>query len=169
MNLFFYDVDANYVKYLKAAETAKRGFSRVPDIIYQNERKMVCGVVLEINECQYYVPISSYKKKQQNNILIYLEDDHFNQIKGSIRFNFMFPVAAQYITKRDFNKETPSRKEFLRRQWVFCNSITDDIKQMAENTYTSVIAGTDPVLVNASCDFKLLEYAAKNYKPAIQN
>ena len=41
MNLFFYDVDANYVKYLKAAETAKRGFSRVPDIIYQNERKMV--------------------------------------------------------------------------------------------------------------------------------
>jgi protein AbiQ len=116
MNLFFYDVDANYVKYLKAAETAKRGFSRVPDIIYQNERKMVCGVVLEINECQYYVPISSYKKKQPNNILIYLEDDHFNQIKGSLRFNFMFPV-----------------------------------------------------LVNASCDFKLLEYAAKNYKPAIQN
>lgn len=116
MNLFFYDVDTNYVKYLKAAETAKRGFSRVPDIIYQNERKMVCGVVLEINECQYYVPISSYKKKQPNNILIYLEDDHFNQIKGSLRFNFMFPV-----------------------------------------------------LVNASCDFKLLEYAAKNYKPAIQN
>ena len=36
-------------------------------------------------------------------------------------------MADQYITKRDFNKETASRKEFLRRQWVFCNSITEDI------------------------------------------
>ena len=46
MELFFYDVDADYVKYLKATEKAKRGFTRVPDVEYENERKMVCGVVL---------------------------------------------------------------------------------------------------------------------------
>ena len=101
--------------------------------------------------------------------MIYLEDDHFNQIKGSLRFNFMFPVAAQYITKRDFNKETPSRKEFLRRQWVFCNTITTNIKEMAEDTYNGVISGADAALINASCDFKLLEEAAPNYKPDSQN
>ncbi len=49
MNLFFYDVDTDYVKYLKAAEKAKRGFTCVPDVEYKNERKMVCGVVLEMN------------------------------------------------------------------------------------------------------------------------
>lgn len=49
MDLFFYDVDADYVKYLKATEKAKRGFTRVPDVEYENERKMVCGVVLEMN------------------------------------------------------------------------------------------------------------------------
>ena len=165
MELFFYDVDTDYVKYLKDTEIAKRDFTRVPDIEYQNERKMVCGVVLEINGFKYYVPISSYKKKQPNNLLIRLEDDSFNQVKGSLRFNYMFPVDDPYITRRDFNKESPGRKEFLRRQWVFCNSIVNDIKQMAEDTYNSVVSGTDASLKIASCDFKLLEAAAKNYVP----
>ena len=123
MNLFFYDVDVEYVKYLKEAEVSSRGFTRVPDIEYQNERKMVCGVVLEISGFKYYVPISSYKKKQDNNLLIILEDDAFNKVKGSLRFNFMFPVDDEYISRREFSKETQSRAEFLRRQWVFCNSI----------------------------------------------
>ena len=169
MDLFFYDVDADYVKYLKAAEKTKRGFTRVPDVEYENERKMVCGVVLEVNGYKYYVPVSSYKKKQPNNLLIRLEDDSFNQVKGSLRFNFMFPVDDRYITKCDFNKEKPGRKEFLRRQWVFCNTITTDIKEMAEDTYNGVISGADAALINASCDFKLLEEAAQNYKPDNQN
>ena len=169
MDLFFYDVDADYVKYLKAAEKTKRGFTRVPDVEYENERKMVCGVVLEMNGYKYYVPVSSYKKKQPNNLLIRLEDDSFNQVKGSLRFNYMFPVDDRYITKCDFNKEKPGRKEFLRRQWVFCNTITTDIKEMAEDTYNGVISGADAALINASCDFKLLEEAAQNYKPDNQN
>lgn len=164
MELFFYDVDIDYIKYLKTVETTKRGFTRVPDIEYNNERKMVCGVVLEINGYKYYVPVSSYKKKQPNNLLIRLQDDTFNQVKGSLRFNYMFPVDDLYISKRDFNKETPRRKEFLRRQWVFCNSIATDIKEMAETTYNEVISATNSSLVNASCDFKLLEAACKNYK-----
>ena len=92
-------------------------------------------------------------KKQLNNLLIRLEDDRFNQVKGSLRFNYMFPVDDCYIFRRDFNKEAPGRKEFLRRQWVYCNSIAEDIKQMAEDTYNNVIAGTDSALVNALCNF----------------
>ncbi|MBD5526517.1 MAG: type III toxin-antitoxin system ToxN/AbiQ family toxin [Lachnospiraceae bacterium] len=165
MNLFFYDVDVDYVRYLKTSEITNRGFTRVPDIEYQNEKKMVCGVVMEINSFKYYVPISSYKTKQDNNLLIQLNDDKFNPIKGSLRFNYMFPVDDKYITRRDFSKETPSRREFLRRQWVYCNSIESDIRKMAEDTYNTVIAGIDQGLVKSSCDFKLLEEAAKNYHP----
>ena len=40
---------------------------------------------------------------------------------------------------------------------------------MAKDTYDEVVSGTNAALVNASCDFKLLEYAAKNYKPNTQN
>lgn len=165
MDLFFYDVDTEYVKYLKSVEISKRGFTRVPDIEYGNRRKMVCGVVLEVNGCNYYVPSSSYKKQQPNNILIRLDDDRFNQVKGSLRFNYMFPVTEQYISKRDFSKESPGRKEFLRGQWVFCNQIEEEIKQMAEVTYNTVINGDDSSLMKASCDFKLLEEASKKYIP----
>ncbi len=74
MNEFiFYDVDTKYVNYLKAAEIAKRGFTRVPDIECKNER------------------------------------------------------------------------------------------EMAENTYYSVISGNDISLLNASCDFKFLEKISKTY------
>lgn len=164
MKLFFYDVDTDYVKYLKKRETEKRGFTRVPDVEYQNERKMVCGIVLEINENKYYVPVSSYKKQQSNNILIKLKDDTFNQVKGSLRFNYMFPIEDEYISKRDFATSKDSRrKEFLRRQWVYCNTIIEDIKKMALDTYNDVISGKNKELVNASCDFKLLEKAAKEY------
>ena len=163
MNLFFYDVDTKYVNYLKAAEIAKRGFTRVPDIEYKNERKMVCGVVLEINDFKYYVPVSSYKIKQPNNILIRLDDDKFNPVKGSLRFNYMFPINDSCISKRDFSNEPPGRREFLRRQWIYCNSIETAIREMAENTYYSVISGNDISLLNASCDFKFLEKISKTY------
>lgn len=164
MDLFFYDVDTDYVKYLKNAEIDNRGFTRVPDIEYQNGNKMVCGVVLKINGFKYYVPISSYKIKQNNNILIKLNDDKYNPVKGSLRFNYMFPVEDRYLSMRDFSREQPNRAEFLRRQWVFCNSIVEDIKKMAISTYNSVIKGEDKGLVKASCDFKVLEEAAKNYR-----
>lgn len=163
MNLFFYYVDADYIKYLKAVETSKRGFTRVPDVIYKNEMKMLCGVVLEINGFKYYVPVSSYKKKQKNNILICLDDDKFNPVKGSLRFNYMFPVADQHISQRDFSLENPNRAEFLRRQWIYCNTIEEDIKKMAKDTYDSVVSGTDKELSNASCDFRLLEEASQKY------
>ena len=165
MELFFYDGNPKYIDYLKKKETESRGFTRVPDIEYKNEKKMVCGIVLEINEHKYYVPISSYKKKQANNILITLKDDAYNQVKGSLRFNYMFPINDECVTRRDFSRsKNAGRKEFLRRQWVFCNSIAEDIKKMALDTYNSVNAGKDSRLINASCDFKLLEAAADKYE-----
>lgn len=97
---------------------------------------MVCGIVLEIAEYKYYVPISSYKKQQNNNILIKLSDDKYNQVKGSLRFNYMFPIHDKYIKKREFNEsKSMGRKEFLRRQWVYCNLIIDEIREMANKTY----------------------------------
>ncbi len=164
MNLFFYDVDPAYVKYLKDAEIKKRGFTRVPDIEYRNEKKMVCGVVLIVNGYKYYVPISSYKKKQDNNLLIVLEDDNYNKVKGSLRFNYMFPILDKCIKRREFSEESSGRAEFLRRQWVYCNSIERDIIIMAEKTYNDVVKGEDKVLVNNSCDFKYLEELASKYK-----
>ena len=96
MELYFYDVDADYIDYLKAWEKGHRGFTRVPDVVYENSRKMVCGIVLEVNGFKYYVPISSYKRQQSNNILIRLDDDHYNPIKASCDFKLLERGAEKY-------------------------------------------------------------------------
>ena len=91
---------------------------------------MVCGIVLEIAEYKYYVPISSYKNSRIIIFLLKLNDDKYNQVRGSLRFNYMFPIHDKYIKKREFNEsKSMGRKEFLRRQWVYCNLIIDEIEK----------------------------------------
>lgn len=99
-SLSFFDVNKDYVEYLQQIEIDNRGFTRVPDMEYSGRQKFLCGVVLTVNNFKYYVPVSSYKTKQSENILIVIDNDRYNKIKGSLRFNYMFPVADEYITER---------------------------------------------------------------------
>lgn len=70
--LNFYTVDLRYVNFLKNAEQEKRGFSRVPNMDYGTQRKpkFLCGVVLQVNSINYYVPVTSYKQQKPDNFLI---------------------------------------------------------------------------------------------------
>ena len=63
--LNFYTVDLRYVNFLKNVEQEKRGFSRVPNMDYgaQRKPKFLCGVVLQVNSMNYYVPVT-YKSRQ---------------------------------------------------------------------------------------------------------
>lgn len=70
--LNFYTVDLQYVNFLKEAEKGKRGFSRIPNMDYgdKGKPKFLCGIVLQINEMDYYVPVTSYKQQKPDNFLI---------------------------------------------------------------------------------------------------
>lgn len=165
MILGFYNVDKEYIKYLQKSEIDYRGFTKVPNMDYNagHEDKLVCGIVLAINKFKYYVPLSSYKTQQKNNILIKL-DDRYNPIKGSLRFNYMFPISDEYVSIRDFSLEkSQNRKLFLHRQLVYCDSIRDDIYAKALETYNDVVNGEDENLVKNSCVFKLLEQKCEDY------
>ena len=59
------------------------------------------------------LPYSLLFQQKQYGPIFY--DVNADYVKDSLRFNYIFPVAEQYITKRDFNKETAGRKEFIRR------------------------------------------------------
>lgn len=66
--IIIYDIDKEYVKYLQKEEMNERGFTKVPNIEYPgNLPKFTCGVVLDVHEYKYYVPVSSYK--MQNRII----------------------------------------------------------------------------------------------------
>ena len=97
--LNFYIADLEYVEYLKKSEQTKRGFSRVPNMDYDDNHKMkfLCGIVLQVNNMNYYVPVSSYKNQKPDNFLIKSDN---GKVVSSLRFNYMFPVPEAVISER---------------------------------------------------------------------
>jgi len=162
-DLNFYTVSLNYVGFLKKAELEKRGFSRVPDMEYAGHRKpkSLCGIVLQVNCVDYYVPLTSYKKKKPDNFLIKADN---GEVVSSLRFNYMFPIPKEFACVRVISNELDiSYRSLLAQELRFCIKNQSIIKQLAERTYKRVLLGKDKGLVVNSCDFLLLEQKCKEY------
>ena len=170
--LNFYTVDLNYVSHLQQTEMRKRGFSRVTNIDYgeQRKQKFLCGIVLQVNGHDYYVPMSSYKQQKPDNFLIKAAN---GIVVSSLRFNYMFPVPKELVAERKIATE-PDRayRALLAQELRFCINHQDEIRRLAERTYKRVLLNKNPGLVANSCDFLLLEEECVNYmknlKPKLQ-
>jgi protein AbiQ len=92
-------------------------------------------VVVDINNHNYFAPITSYKISKPDNFLILAEN---NKVVGSIRFNYMFPVPSQLLIVRNISDET-------------------------DTAYKRVILGKNLGLVHNNCDFKFLELKCIKY------
>ena len=162
-NPYFYYVDGNYIEYLKECEIQKRGFTCVPNAHYWNTDKFVFGAVLCINDLSYFVPVSSYSRKQQDLILI--KDKKDKHILGSLRFNFMIPVPNNLLHKLDINNlPTTNNRVHTSKELAFCRRNRDKIYKFALKTYNRVKSGNYPELNKNSCDFELLEKASLEYE-----
>ena len=119
------------------------------------KQKFLCGIVLKINGVDYYVPVSSYKIKRPDNFLIYADS---GTVVSSLRFNYMFPVPDDAVTRRIIDAEQDVKyRALLSQELRYCIKNQDEIRRLAERTYKRVLLGKDPGLVINSCDFKLLE------------
>ncbi len=160
----FYYVDKTYIDYLKNYETNARGFTKVPNVEYEKRDKFVFGAVIQMHEINYYVAVSSYKKNNESTMLI-VDNDNNREVKGSLRFNYMIPVPTECLTHIEINKFTePSYKRLVRKELKFCRENEERIKRKAQSIYNKVLAGKNKLLVENSCDFKLLEEACKQYE-----
>lgn len=122
----------------------------------------MCGIVLQINGLNYYALISHYSKQQKDNILI---KNRIAEVKGSIRFNYMFPVPDFCLNYKDFSKEEDiNYRKLLFAEYAFCIRNEQKIKNKAHRTYTKVIDKLSESLLHNSCDFKLLEKACLEYQ-----
>lgn len=155
--LNFYVADSTYVAYLKEAEQAKRGFSRVPNMDYgaNRKQKFLCGIVLQVNNIDYYVPVTSFREQKPDNFLIKADN---GKVVSSLRFNYMFPIPAEAVSVRNIKGE-PDRayRSLLSQELKYCIKNQDKIQQLAERTYKRVLLGKNKGLVANSCDFALLE------------
>ncbi|MBQ9673972.1 MAG: type III toxin-antitoxin system ToxN/AbiQ family toxin [Ruminococcus sp.] len=158
----FYYVDGDYIEYLKQAETKSRGFTCVPNVHYWNTDKFVFGAVLLINDIQYFVPVTSYSKPQQD--LLLLRDKKDNKVLGSIRFNYMIPVPSKCLHKLNIaDLPTVQSRAHASKELAFCRRNRDRIYKTAKSTYFRVLSHKYPELTKHSCDFQLLEKAYIDY------
>lgn len=161
MKIAFYNVDLEYIDYLKQYETSVRGFTRVPNVNYRSgNNKFFYGTVLNINRIDYFVPMSSKQYNRQDDIQIKPKNDKYCNEYATLRFAYMLPIPHKYINMLNINGITNNtRRERIRKELAFCNKYRDKIKKQAQNTYYRITNKVNDRLVHNSCDFKLLEQA----------
>lgn len=151
--LYFYEVDKQYISYLKQFE------SKIPNISYDLHDKFVCGVVLKVNESNYFAPISSFNKRQRTNFIILNEN---NLPISSIRFSFMFPCPSFSIRQKDISREEYRYQRLLMAELNYCNRNIRSIFDKALSIY-NIGCNKNHLLNHLCCDFKLLEEKCLTY------
>ena len=157
--LFFYQVDADYIAYLLNCD------KKVPKIDYSASNaheKFLCGIVLTVNNHDYFAPISSFRTQQRTNIII--KDDNGKDV-SSIRFSFMIPVPNGVISiKQIADEPSPNYRILLNMELRYCRKNENAIRSRAKFVYEAVTIKNDPLMIKNCCDFKKLEAACAEFE-----
>ena len=152
--LYFIRLTYEYLMYLKKIET------RISEKI---ERPLI-GIVLEVDNKKYFVPLSSPKEKHK----LMKENLDIVKIKkgelGIINLNNMIPVIDDKKYKSESEKE---RKYFrlLQEQLNYCEKNREFIERKAEKIYEisqkdyKELTKTEKKILSRSNNFKILEKA----------
>jgi len=168
----WYVVDKNYIKYLIQFD------SRVGYVEYGEKLKLHVGVLLPVNDCRYYVPISSAKPKHQrmSNSLDFhkLQDTDTGYLYAVLNLNNMIPVPDSCITQLKYNqieqfrsfsneKEKNDYIYLLQKEKAIMDSIQSTLRNKAEKLYAKCLRIPDSSLASRCCNFKLLEEKCNSY------
>ena len=157
-----YRVKDDYITYLRTKE------ERV--LKNKNERRPYVGVVLTINDLNYYVPLSSPKKKHKT--MKNAKDLHkiANGKYGAINFNKIIPVPTEcIISLRCEDEEDEEYRLLLQNQYNVIKNMDDVLVNKSKGIY-KIFHTSDEDLTPADlkvkrrcCDFDLLEEMCKEY------
>lgn len=143
MKLKFYEVDSEYIKYSK-----ENGDDKIPNIDYEKHKKFFCGIVLTINNFNYFAPVSSYNKKAHTTFLIMDKDKKTKELKP--------------ISSLRFSLENEKYQVLLRKELHYCNINREKIKKLANQVYKLGLNEVSRKRFNI-CDFKKLEEKCLEY------
>ena len=167
-----YSISDDYIKYLRTFD--KRVYDNKEEI-RKNTRKYL-GIVLKINDLNYYIPMSSPKKSdyRDNKILksiipiiriISEEEVHgIPVLKGTLRLSNMIPVPESelilYEPKLEKNK---NYKILIEKELEFIGKNEDMIKKFAKIIYNQKTNSYKVSYINNVIDFKMLEQKCLEY------
>ena len=161
-----YRVQDDYIKYLRTKE--KRVLEN------KNERIPYVGIILTVNNLNYFVPLSSPKPKHKT--MKNTKDFHkiANGIYGAINFNKIIPVPTECIINFRFeNEEDQEYRLLLQNQYKIIKDMMDIIENKTKRIY-EIFHTNDKDLTPADlkvkrrcCNFDLLEKMCKEYKKSM--
>ena len=162
-NLKIVKVVVNYCDYLRKFD------DRVPYNHYEKEIRPFVGVLFEINNCEYFAPLSSPKIKHlsMRNTIDFFKLDSGKL--GAINFNNMIPVMGNNYSLVDFNKRGKGLDEIkylilLENQLSFLNAHYNQVINKSSKLYNLYINNRLPQNIrNRCCNFNLLEEKCMKY------
>lgn len=162
--LKLYTLSQKYFNYIKQFD------KRVPSVAAGKDKRPFIGVVLEINGCNYFAPLTSPKIKHlhMHNAEDFLKIE--NGRLGAINLNNMIPVPMQEVRKVEMNREltdsedTKKYKTLLENQRRWCNNHKKQIINKATNLRNVIDKPEKRHLRERCCDFPLLEKKCLEYE-----
>lgn len=159
-NLKLYEINPQYIDYLVPFAPHLFHNKKTGQI---NSRKYI-GIILAINEFEYFAPLSSFKDKHKK----MKENIDFIKIKNYavINLNNMFPVPPSEQIYVNINAEkNPQYKSLLLAEYRYIKSIQEKICKNAKTLYDIKLKDGNSTLLAKRCnDFSALENACITYK-----
>lgn len=157
MSLEIWQVESDYLDYLRQFD------SKVPND--DTHTRKFLGVIIEVNGCKYYAPLSSPKpnhaKTKTSDIKVHLIN---NTDCGSINLRYMIPVPEEALVPVDVDTLDDEKYRFLvMKQLRFIKKSSDVIQAKASRLYKLVLLN-HKTFAPWCCDFKLLEEKCKEYE-----
>ena len=184
-NLKFININQDYLKYLHKF---------CSEVYYKPtgyETKPYIGILVQENNSEYVIPLSSAKEKHKTwknvdvdrflifencdkpeygsrDIYVKNPDGSFKHILSVMDLKKMIPIKQGLYTEVNLNptaNDTDSDKKYkvlLNIEYTFCIKIMNSIIQKASKLYDKQISTGK--IVKFCCDFKLLEEKCKEYK-----
>lgn len=154
----FYIIDNDYLQYLRQFD------DKVPLNEYENNQKFFFGLLININEFKYFVPVSHFNRRQKTNMVIY---DRYQNPISSLRFCFMIPIvpskAGQLISRIDLTNKDIRYINLVDYEENYCLLHLNEINTKATFVYNKVVNQRNAFYINNCCNFSRLEIAASEY------
>lgn len=159
MPINLYHADYEYCNYLYSIDR------KVPIIKGIKENRPFVGMILCVNEKNFFAPLTSPKTKhlymKETQDFIKIDNGKF----GGINLNNMIPIPKRYLHLLNIDEiQDKKYAKLLKIQIEWLNKYKYKIEDKAEKLYYSVISNNAQInLIQRCCNFKLLEEKCYEY------
>ena len=170
MKLNLYSISDRYIRYLR----------KLDDRIYDNKeeiktyKRKYLGVVLTINELNYYIPMSSPKKSDYIDLdkkIIRKDTKTIIRIKrgkhlyGTLRISNMIPVPITELDPYVVSEEKDQKyKEVVLGELRYINNNSNKITKYAKIVYEQKMKDIDIAYIKNTVNFKIIEEKLKEWE-----